>query len=969
MKRMLINATHQEELRVAMVDGQRLYDLDIEIPGREQKKANIYKGRITRIEPSLEAAFVDYGAERHGFLPLKEISRDYFVSDEREGRRYNIKTVLKEGQELIVQVDKEERGNKGAALTTFVSLAGRYLVLMPNNPRAGGISRRIEGDERAELREAMSALEIPQGMGLIVRTAGIGKSPEELQWDLNYLLQLWQAIQRAADERKAPFLIYQESNVIIRAIRDYLRKDIGEVLIDDPAVFDQARDFIQQVMPHYRNRVKLYEDAVPLFTRFQIESQIETAFQREVSLPSGGAIVIDHTEALTSIDINSARATKGGDIEETALNTNLEAVDEITRQLRLRDLGGLLVIDFIDMTPTRNQREVENRMREALKMDRARVQISRISRFGLLEMSRQRLRPSLGESSQQVCPRCNGQGSIREVGSLSLSIMRLIEEEGMKDNTRQVQAQVPLDVAAFLLNEKRSLINELEARYKVQVLIIPNANLETPHFQVLRVRMNEQDDKPSYELIAQATEVNLDTELKPAAPATDSNWKSNEPIVKSVERSAPMPLKAEPSKLVLAIKRLLKKLFAPAQPEQPAPKQNRQHARRGGQQQRRRNNNSNGGSSNNGNRSRHGQGRNTPRDDAAAPDRERRSNTNRRRNTRPQHEDERNNQRPAADRNNPQRPRKPDSVNPPVGDSPEQEQAAAQTSEHRNGQRRSRGGRRRNNNGQGQQRTRQNHEQHANTAEAPITATSGAVEPQAEVETQVSAAVETQTQTATAVEANDAPTAKDARPQGRNPRRRSRGRRSNQAGNTGNSDLVQITTTASAPSDTTAEVAAPAAPTPVVKKPAAPAPVASASEQAPLQQVTTRSDAPAASGESKATDKPRTSPKRASWQPTATEDASSEPLVMVTTTAPVAETAAPSAPQGANAQLELPVSEAQATEGEQGAQRRPRNGNYRRRNPYQRRNSAGQPNAIAKSHYNKPSENAQRLLSEDEPTS
>ena len=428
MKRMLINATHQEELRVAMVDGQRLYDLDIEIPGREQKKANIYKGRITRIEPSLEAAFVDYGAERHGFLPLKEISRDYFVSDEREGRRYNIKTVLKEGQELIVQVDKEERGNKGAALTTFVSLAGRYLVLMPNNPRAGGISRRIEGDERAELREAMSALEIPQGMGLIVRTAGIGKSPEELQWDLNYLLQLWQAIQRAADERKAPFLIYLESNVIIRAIRDYLRKDIGEVLIDDPAVFDQARDFIQQVMPHYRNRVKLYEDAVPLFTRFQIESQIETAFQREVSLPSGGAIVIDHTEALTSIDINSARATKGGDIEETALNTNLEAVDEITRQLRLRDLGGLLVIDFIDMTPTRNQREVENRMREALKMDRARVQISRISRFGLLEMSRQRLRPSLGESSQQVCPRCNGQGSIREVGSLSLSIMRLIEE-------------------------------------------------------------------------------------------------------------------------------------------------------------------------------------------------------------------------------------------------------------------------------------------------------------------------------------------------------------------------------------------------------------------------------------------------------------------------------------------------------------------------------------------------------------
>jgi ribonuclease E len=488
MKRMLINATQREELRVALVDGQRLFDLDIESDSREQKKANIYKGRITRVEPSLEAAFVDYGAERHGFLPLKEISREYFSKQPERGQRPSIKDVVKEGTEVIVQVDKEERGNKGAALTTFVSLAGRYLVLMPNNPRAGGISRRIEGDERTQLKEALAGVNIPDQMGAIVRTAGIGRSSEELQWDLDYLLTLWDAITGSSKERTAPFLIYQESNVVIRAIRDYLRQDIGEVLIDKPEVYQEALNFVQQVMPSYQNKIKLYDESIPLFNRFQIESQIETAFQREVHLPSGGSIVIDPTEALVSIDINSARATRGSDIEETALQTNLEAADEISRQLRLRDIGGLIVIDFIDMTPIKNQREVENRMRDALKVDRARVQLGRISRFGLMEMSRQRLRPSLIESRGAVCPRCNGQGTVRDTESLALSILRLIEEESSKDRTAQIRAILPVSVATFLLNEKRREVHEVEVRHKVRVVVVPNPNMETPHYEVVRLR-------------------------------------------------------------------------------------------------------------------------------------------------------------------------------------------------------------------------------------------------------------------------------------------------------------------------------------------------------------------------------------------------------------------------------------------------------------------------------------------------
>ncbi|PJE79529.1 Ribonuclease E [invertebrate metagenome] len=505
MKRILINATQPEELRVALVDGQRLFDLDIESGVREQKKANIYKGKITRLEPSLEAAFVDFGVERHGFLPLKEISRSYFVNKPTSGGKPNIKDVLREGQEVIVQVDKEERGNKGAALTTMVSLAGRYLVLMPNNPRAGGISRRIEGEERAELREAISKLTIPQEMGIIVRTAGLGRSLEELQWDLDYLLQVWNSIKDASDKRPAPFLIYQESNVTIRAIRDYLRRDIGEVLIDNKAIYENVLEFVKQVTPQYQNKLKFYQDSVPMFNRFQIESQIETAFQREVKLSSGGSIVIDPTEALVSIDINSARATRGSDIEETALNTNLEAADEIARQLRLRDMGGLIVIDFIDMTHNRNQREVENRIRQALSADRARVQTGRITRFGLLEMSRQRLRPSLRETSGIVCPRCSGQGSIRDIESLSLSILRIMQEEAMKEKTCEIRAQVPVAVAAFLLNEKRFNIAKIEKQHNMRIVVIPNAHLETPHYDVQRIRDDNMSEHTvsSYEFLNQ----------------------------------------------------------------------------------------------------------------------------------------------------------------------------------------------------------------------------------------------------------------------------------------------------------------------------------------------------------------------------------------------------------------------------------------------------------------------------------
>ncbi|RAH24553.1 ribonuclease E, partial [Vibrio vulnificus] len=543
MKRMLINATQKEELRVALVDGQRLYDLDIESPGHESKKANIYKGRITRVEPSLEAAFVDYGAERHGFLPLKEIAKEYFPDGYSYQGRPSIKEVLTEGQEVIVQIEKEERGSKGAALTTFISLAGSYLVLMPNNPRAGGISRRIEGDERTELKSALSTLELPQGMGLIVRTAGVGKSAEELEWDLNVLLKHWAAIKDASESNPAPFLIHQESNVIVRAIRDYLRRDIGEILIDSNTIYERAKEHIQLVRPDFVNRVKKYDGEVPLFSHYQIESQIESAFQREVRLPSGGSIVIDPTEALTSIDINSARATKGGDIEETALNTNLEAADEIARQLRLRDLGGLVVIDFIDMTPVRHQREVENRLREAVRLDRARVQIGRISRFGLLEMSRQRLSPSLAEASHHICPRCSGTGVVRDNESLALSVLRLIEEEALKDNTAQVLAVVPVPIASYLLNEKRRSVNHIERIQEVKITVVPNSDMETPHFEVIRVREGEEVDLLSY-LLPKKLEAMKEAEGKESPETEYKPKKIEEPVLKgfaSPAQSVPAP--------------------------------------------------------------------------------------------------------------------------------------------------------------------------------------------------------------------------------------------------------------------------------------------------------------------------------------------------------------------------------------------------------------------------------------------
>jgi ribonuclease E len=541
---MLFNATQAEELRVAIVDGQKLIDLDIESSSKEQRKSNIYKGVITRIEPSLEAAFVDYGSERHGFLPFKEVARSYFKPGVDVGRA-RIQDALKEGQEVIVQVDKDERGTKGAALTTFISLAGRYLVLMPNNPRGGGVSRRVEGEDRNELREAIGQLDVPQGMSVIARTAGIGRSVEELSWDLGYLGQLWQAIENAAQLQSGAFLIYQESSLVIRAIRDYFHQDIGEILIDTENIYEQARQFMGHVMPGNVNRVKLYKDDVPLFSRFQIEHQIESAYSRSVNLPAGGAVVIDHTEALVSIDVNSARATRGADIEETAFRTNLEAADEIARQLRLRDLGGLIVIDFIDMESGRNQREVENRLRDALKVDRARVQMGKISRFGLMELSRQRLRPSLGESSHSPCPRCHGTGHIRGTESTALHILRIVQEEAMKDNTAAVNAQVPVDVATFLLNEKRVDLQLIEARHRVTVTLIPNMHLETPNYSVTRLRHDDLNQAeplpPSYNLVELPAE-----EEKLAAPGQDAAAPRAEAVVKGITPRQPAPTSAAP---------------------------------------------------------------------------------------------------------------------------------------------------------------------------------------------------------------------------------------------------------------------------------------------------------------------------------------------------------------------------------------------------------------------------------------
>jgi ribonuclease E len=587
MKRMLFNATHAEELRVAIVDGQKLIDLDIETAGKEQRKSNIYKGVITRIEPSLEAAFVEYGSERHGFLPFKEVSRSFFQNPDADPTRVSIKDALREGQELIVQVDKDERANKGAALTTFISLAGRYLVLMPNNPRGGGVSRRVEGEDRNELRDTISQLDVPPGMSIIARTAGIGRSVEELTWDLGYLMQLWRAIETAAKQQGGAFLIYQEGSLVIRAIRDYFHQEIGEILIDTESIYDQARQFMGHVMPQNVNRVKMYKDDVPLFSRFQIEHQIETAYSRQVPLPSGGAVVIDHTEALVSVDVNSARATRGADIEETALRTNLEAADEIARQLRLRDLGGLVVIDFIDMESARNQRDVENRLRDALKYDRARVQTGKISRFGLLELSRQRLQTSLGETSHIACPRCHGTGHIRSIESSALHILRILQEEAMKENTAALHAQVPVDVATYLLNEKRNEFHSIETRLKVNVLLVPNVNLQTPNYSVTRLRHDElnQSDvvQPSYKMVDVAAEV-----AEPAASVQKPEPQRPQAAVQGITPAQPAPMrKEEPNPSILD------KIFGwltrkpEARPEPPKartrdPQQRREHHMRDG---------------------------------------------------------------------------------------------------------------------------------------------------------------------------------------------------------------------------------------------------------------------------------------------------------------------------------------------------------------------------------------------------
>jgi len=697
MKRMLFNATQSEELRVAIVDGQKLIDLDIESAGKEQRKSNIYKGIITRIEPSLEAAFVNYGTDRHGFLPFKEVSRSYFQGD-TEGNRARIQDVLKEGQELIVQVDKDERGNKGAALTTFISLAGRYLVLMPNNPRGGGVSRRIEGEDRNELRDIMAQLEVPAGMSIIARTAGIGRNLEELQWDLSYLLQLWNAIEGASGLQSGPFLIYQEGSLVIRAIRDYFQPDIGEILIDTPEIYEQAIQFMNHVMPSNVSRVKLYHDEIPLFSRFQIEHQIETAFSREVRLPSGGAIVIDHTEALVSIDVNSGRSTKGSDIENTAFNTNLEAAEEVARQLRLRDLGGLVVIDFIDMESQRNQREVENRLRDALHYDRARVQTGKISRFGLLELSRQRLRPSLGETNHMACPRCHGTGHIRGIESTALHILRITQEEAMKENSAIIQVQLPVEAATFLLNEKRSEIHKIELRMGVQVVLIPNIHMETPNYTIVRIRhddVSEETSRVSYQMVEVPTESE-----STAIGGQDQKPAKAEAAVKGITPVAPAPKSAEKEEvkvsLFAGISKWLGNLFSSSDKEEKPEQTARRDANR--------NNNSNRRNRNRNNRD----GRNAERTERG-PDRA--ANTERNNEPRPAKPESRQ-QEPRQPK--PQHPRPPrneqladrEKAQPVAVEAQLTEQSAEQRSEGRNNRRGRNGKRDRNRNDNGPRENR-----------------------------------------------------------------------------------------------------------------------------------------------------------------------------------------------------------------------------------------------------------------------
>jgi len=898
MKRMLFNATQSEELRVAIVDGQKLIDLDIEHAGKEQRKSNIYKGVITRIEPSLEAAFVDYGQDRHGFLPFKEVARSYYK--EGTDSRARIQDALKEGQELIVQVDKDERGNKGAALTTFISLAGRYLVLMPNNPRGGGVSRRIEGEDRDELRDVLAQLEVQKGMSIIARTAGIGRTVEELQWDLNYLTQLWTAIDGASAMQPGAYLIYQEGSLVIRAIRDYFSSDIGEILIDTPDIHEQAVQFMNHVMPGNVARVKLYQDEIPLFTRFQIEHQIESAFAREVRLPSGGAIVIDHTEALVSVDVNSGRATRGSDIEHTALNTNLEAAEEVARQLRLRDLGGLVVIDFIDMESQRNQREVENALRDALHVDRARVQTGKISRFGLLELSRQRLRPSLGETNHIPCPRCSGTGHIRGIESTALHILRITQEDAMKENSAIIQVQLPVEVATFLLNEKRADIHKIEQRMGVEVVLIPNIHLETPNYNIVRIKhddVNQDTTRASYKMVELPTEITY-------LPNQAEEAKAVKPVaaVKGITPAAPAPVVAEKTAPAVSMFTRVKDFFASLVKSEPKKAEEKSdESRRENSRNRNRNRNRNERNRNERGDKPLNQDRPNRNQDAKAPD-------NRQAENKAQEPRQQKAQQPRNDA-----PRQDNKRNEQAREVAQQQSAPAGAVAGETGEQRSERGSRRNRNNRRGRRDRDentarensrpfvpNEEIGATQAEintdsaAPVQAkaenqkavtepvTTAAANEQAVVEKAVSeqpaepkaSAAPTQEK-----EAASEPAAKKAKPQKGSAKKAAAEKKESAA-------ETSAQATAETAVEATAEVADGAAKADK-KRPARPRKTKAEAKPVDLaasglQLVETKADAPKAAVTAEA-EKPRAPRKQASWQKKAEGESTAEPLVMVET--------------------------------------------------------------------------------------
>ncbi|HSH54582.1 MAG TPA: Rne/Rng family ribonuclease [Methylotenera sp.] len=875
MKRMLFNATQSEELRVAIVDGQKLIDLDIEHAGKEQRKSNIYKGVITRIEPSLEAAFVDYGMDRHGFLPFKEVARSYYK--EGADSRARIQDALKEGQELIVQVDKDERGNKGAALTTFISLAGRYLVLMPNNPRGGGVSRRIEGEDRDELRDVIAKLEVPKGMSIIARTAGIGRNVEELQWDLNYLTQLWTAIDGASAMQAGAYLIYQEGSLVIRAIRDYFSSDIGEILIDTPDIHEQAIQFMNHVMPGNVARVKLYQDEIPLFTRFQIEHQIESAFAREVRLPSGGAIVIDHTEALVSVDVNSGRATRGSDIENTAFNTNIEAAEEVARQLRLRDLGGLVVIDFIDMENQRNQREVENALRDALHADRARVQTGKISRFGLLELSRQRLRPSLGETNHIPCPRCHGTGHIRGIESTALHILRITQEEAMKDNSAIIQVQLPVEAATFLLNEKRADIHKIEQRMGVEVVLIPNIHLETPNYNIVRVRhddVTEETTRASYKMV----ELPAETTYIPNA-AEEAKAVRPEAAVKGITPAAPAPIAVEkPSAKAAPKLSLLARIkgWFTSTPEATEAEKAAETRRENNRNNRNRNN-----------RNRNERNRNERSDRPANQNRnEGKAQEARPTDGKPQEQRQQKPQQPRQDQvRNEQQPRNQQAN---VSAAAPAVEAGAEQRPERSGSRRNRNRRGRRDRDENVARDTSrpfvpNEEVNANqanpVAETTATVTANKVEVAQET-AKTTAVVENTVETKVSKTANEVakPKPENTKPENKKPK----------APKTAPANKVEAASTAAeSPAQQTADTTAAEAPKADKKRPARPRKPKAETKPVDLaavglQLVETKADAPKVTASAEA-EKPKAPRKPAAWQKKTKEDAAAEPLVMVET--------------------------------------------------------------------------------------